>query len=513
MTDDAPDLTAGVLLSDFGSDGLLAGRVGDSDVLLATWTDGLGLPQVSALDAACTHRGAPLANGRRVGDSVVCPFHHACFDLRTGEATHAPAIEALRRWSVSVDGDRVTVAAEPAPEVGTPLRVDDDRGVSRVVVVGGGAAGFAAVERLRRVGYAGALALVSGEPGLPLDRTDLSKAYLAGGKQAEDLLMKPEAWYAEHGVETHLGATASALDLAERLVTLDDGTELAYDALVLATGSAPVRPNLPGFDRDDVFLLRTKEDADALLDAVQAAGEDVKVVVVGSGFIGLEVAGSLRGRDVDVTVVAPGDVPMVGQLGEDLGRVVRALHEDKGTRFVDGRAAGWDGSALQLEKGDPVRGDLLVVGVGVEPRTGLAEAAGLEVEDGVVVDATFETAVRGVFAVGDIAAFPDPLTGRRVRIEHWAHAQRTGALAAMNLLGAQEPLSEPPFYWTMHFGKSFRLSGHAASLDDAEVDGSAAEQSLLVRFREEGRVVAAAGIGRDADLLRVEDEELRRPAL
>ena len=513
MADDAPDLTAGVSLADFDPDGLLAGTVGDTDVLLATWTDGLGQQQVSALDAACTHRGAPLANGRRVGDSVVCPFHHACFDLRTGEATHAPAIEPLKRWSVSVEGDRVSVAAEPAPAPGTPLRVDDDRGVTRVVVVGGGAGGFAAVERLRRVGYDGAIDLVTTEPGLPLDRTDLSKAYLAGGKAAEDLLMKPEAWYAEHDVSTHLGVTATALDLAERAVTLSDGAELTYDALVLATGSAPIRPNLPGFDRDDVFLLRSKEDADAILAAAEAADEDVKVVVVGSGFIGLEVAGSLRSRDVDVTVVAPGDVPMVGQLGEDLGRVVRSLHEENGTRFVKGRAAAWDGHALQLEEGDPVPGALLVVGVGVDPRTGLAEAAGLEVDGGVVVDATFETAVRGVFAVGDIAAFPDPITGRRVRIEHWAHAQRTGALAAINLLGAQEPLTEPPFYWTMHFGKSFRLSGHAESLEHGEVEGSVEDQALLVRFREEGRVVAAASLGRDADLLRVEDEELRQPVL
>ncbi|SEP76848.1 FAD-dependent oxidoreductase [Microlunatus flavus] len=511
MPDDAPDLTAGVSLADFGPDGLLAGKVGDADVLLAVWTDGLGLAQVSALDAACTHRGAPLGNGRRVGDAVVCPFHHACFDLRTGEATQAPAFAPLKRWSVSVDGDRVTVAAEPEPAPGTPLRVDDDRGVGRVVVVGGGAAGFAAVERLRRTGYDGSLAMVSTEPGLPLDRTELSKNYLSGAKQAGDLPLLPADWYAAHDVETHLGVTATALDLAERVVSLDDGTELGYDALVLATGAAPVRPNLPGFDREDVHLLRTQADADGILAAVEAAGEGVRVVVVGLGFIGLEVAAALRQREVDVTVVGPGEVPMTSQLGEDLGRVLRSLHEENGTRFVDGRAAGWDGSALQLEDGTVVAGDLLVVGVGVEPRTGLAEAAGLEVDDGVLVDATFETAVRGVFAVGDIARFPDPVTGRPIRVEHWAQAQRSGALAAMNLLGAQEPLGEPPFYWTMQFGKSFRLSGHAESLEGGEADGSAADRSLLVTFREEGRVVAAAGLGRDADLLRVEDEELRRP--
>ena len=506
MADDAPDLTIGVDLADIPPDGLLAGRVGDANVMLARWTDDAGRPQVSALDAACTHRGAQLPTGLRVGDSVVCPFHHACFDLRNGEALHAPAIEPLGAWEVAVDGDRVTVSGPPEP--GQPTRVDNDRGVTRVVVVGGGAGGFAAVERLRRVGYRGSLALVSAEPGLPLDRPELSKSYLSGGRQATDLPLKSVEWYAEHDVDTHLGVTATALDLAERTVSLSDGTELAYDALVLSTGAAPVRPNLPGFDRPDVLVLRTKEDADAVI----AASEGKRVAVVGNGFIGLEVAAALRQREVDVTVVAPDPVPMVRQLGEDLGRVVRALHEEHGTRFVEGRAAAWDGQQLVLEDGDRLSADLVVVGLGVEPRTGLAEAAGLAVDDGVLVDATFETGVRGVFAVGDIARFPDPLTGRRIRVEHWAQAERSGALAAVNLLGARQPITEPPFYWTQQFGKSFRLSGHADSLADGEADGSAAEQQLLVRFTEEGRVVAAAGWARDHDLLVVEDEELRRPA-
>ncbi|HEY0240924.1 MAG TPA: FAD-dependent oxidoreductase, partial [Friedmanniella sp.] len=253
MADENPDLTAGVALADIPLDGLLAGRVGDAQVMLARWTDDAGRDRVSALDAACTHRGAQLPTGLRVGDSVVCPFHHACFDLRNGEAVSAPAIAPLNVWQVSVDQDRVTVsgAAEPAP--GEPSRVDNDRGVTRVVVVGGGAGGFAAIERLRRVGYTGELALVSAEPHLPLDRPELSKNYLSGGKQVTDLPLVPAAWYVEHAVETHLAVTATALDLAERVVTCSDGTELTYDALVLATGAEPVRPDLPGFDRADAF--------------------------------------------------------------------------------------------------------------------------------------------------------------------------------------------------------------------------------------------------------------------
>lgn len=509
MADDTLDLTTGVELADIPLDGLLAGKVGDADVMLARWTDDAGRPQVSALDAACTHRGAQLPTGLRFGDTVVCPFHHACFDLRNGEAVSAPAIAPLKAWAVTVDGDRVTVAASPEAAPLTPEHVDNDRGVTRVVVVGGGAGGFAAVERLRRAGYDGALALVSGEAGLPIDRPELSKNYLSGAKQPGDLPLLPATWYAEHDVETHLGVTATALDLAERSVTLANGTTLTYDALVLATGAAPVRPDLPGFDRPEVFVLRSQEDADAIV----AASEGKRVAVVGGGFIGLEVAAALRQREVDVTVVMSGSVPMAGQLGEDLGGVLRTLHEEHGTRFVEGRAAAWDGSELALEDGGRVPAEVLVVGLGVEPRTELAAAAGLEVDDGVLVDATFETSVGGVFAVGDIARFPDPLTGRLVRVEHWAQAERSGALAAVNLLGGQQALTEPPFYWTQQFGTSFRLSGHATSLEHGEADGSAADKKLLVTFREDGRVVAAAALGRDHDLLVVEDEALRQPAL
>ncbi len=509
MSDETPDLTAGVALADIPEDGLLAGTVGEAKVMLARWTDDAGRPQVSALDAACTHRGAQLPSGLRVGDTVVCPFHHACFDLRNGEATSAPAITPLRVWPVSVDGDRVTVSAASAPAPGPATQVDNDRGVTRVVVVGGGAGGFAAVERLRRVGYTGGLALVSAEDGLPADRTELSKNYLSGAKQASDLPLLPADWYAAHDVETHLGVSATALDLAERVVHLSDGTELAYDALVLSTGAEPQRPDLPGFDRDDAFVLRTQADSDAII----AASAGRRVAVVGNGFIGLEVAAALRQREVDVTVVAPGDVPMAAQLGEDLGRVLRTMHEEQGTRFVQGRAAAWDGAVLVLEDGGRIEADLIVVGLGVAPRTGLAEAAGLAVDDGVLVDATFETDVHGVFAVGDIARFPDPLTGRLIRVEHWAQAERSGALAAVNLLGGQQAITEPPFYWTQQLGKSFRLSGHAESLVHGEAEGSAADRQLLVTFREDGRVAAAAGVGRDQDLLVVEDRELRQPAL
>ncbi len=513
MADDqTPDLTAGVALSDIPTGGLLAGTVGDTEVMLARYTDDAGREQVSALDSACTHVGAPLTNGLRTGNCVRCPFHHATFDLRTGEALLAPAYEPLAAYDVTVADGTVTVGARKAAgAAGTvPEQVPNTRGVTSVVVIGGGGAGFAAVERLRRVGYDGAITVLSGESANPLDRTKLSKAYLAGGAGPDKLPLLAEGWYAEHDVDVRTTTSATGIDLAERTVTLEGGEQLTYDALLIATGGEPRRLDLPGFDSSHVHVLRTREDADAIIAAAQAAKDGGSIAVVGAGFIGLEVAAALTGRGVEVTVVSPSETPLTGPLGEDLGAFVKAIHEDNGVTFVTGKAAEWTGSELVCEDGTRVSASAVVVGAGVVPRTDLAEAAGLTVDDGIVVDARGETSHRGVFAAGDVARFPDPVTKRSVRVEHWAVAQRAGALAAMNMLGAGQDLDEPAYFWSAHFGTNIRMSGHAESTSDYEIEGSLADVDAMVRYREDGRVTAVAGIKRDLETLELEEELLRQ---
>lgn len=538
--DTTPDLTRGVRLGDLPLDGVLAGALGTGDdaeqVLLTRYTDDDGETRVSALSATCTHVGAPLAKGLRTGNLVRCPFHHACFDLRSGEALLAPAYEPLTRYDVEVSGDgddavvRVTgPAGEPAPGPDAAAGAADGA-LRRVVVVGGGAAGFAAVERLRREGFDGELVLVSSEPHVPVDRTQLSKFYLAGAKPQDALPLLDEDWYAEHGVELRLGTRATVLDAEQRRLSLEgpDGavTLLAYQSLLLAPGSEPVRPDLPGFGRDDVHVLRSLADADALLAAVGEEPEGRTAVVLGAGFIGLEAAAVLREKGVDVTVVATSEVPLARQMGEDVGRAVRAAHESEGVTFVTGRAARWNDGVLELEDGSqaPARGraDLLVVGVGVTPRLDLAKSADLALapEDeggGVVVDAHGRTSADGVWAAGDVAAWPDATTGRRRRVEHWAQAQRQGAAAALDLLsrGRGEELAEPAFFWTKQFSRQYRLAGDVPDLSTegggtAEVDGSLADGDAVVRYRDaDGRVTAVAGVGRDLEVLRLEEELLR----
>lgn len=513
--DEEPDLAAGVAVDDLPDGGMLGGRVGDDDVLLARLGGGPEAPEIVAWDAKCTHVGASLPSGLRRGDLVHCPFHHACFSLRTGEAVFAPAFAPLGRWEVAVADGRVRVlgrAAAPAPGQVAAVTVVNGRGVRRVVVVGGGAAGYAAVERLRRVGYDGALTLVSREPQVPVDRTKLSKGYLGGQAGRDGLPLAPADWYADSDVDLRLGAEVTSLDLAGHTVLLADGAELAFDALVLATGAEPSRPDLPGFDRPDVHLLRTVADADAVIAAVLGAGAAAGpggVVVFGAGFIGLETAAAVRDRDVEVTVVSLPGEPLAASLGDDLGGLVRSVHVEHGVRFVSGTAASWDGSALHLEDGTAVAGSVLVVGAGVRPRTALAEAAGLEVDDGILVDAFGETSVPGVFAAGDVARFPDPATGAPIRVEHWAVAGRAGALAAENLLGAGHRLDEPPFFWSKHFDLNIRFSGYAGPVGpdgaSAVVEGSLADRDAVVRYSVDGRVAAVATVGRDHECLELED--------
>ncbi len=516
MADDR-DLAVGVPLEDVPRDGVLGGVVGDAPVMLARITDehgpgGLGDGErVVAWDARCTHVGASLPAGLRVGTQVHCPFHHACFSLRTGEALLAPAFAPLRGWDVVVADGLVRVL--PQSPVPAPAdHVDDVRGVRRVVVVGGGAAGYAAVERLRRAGWDGELTLVSAEAYLPVDRTKLSKGYLGGQAGVDGLPMTPASWYGDHDVTTLLGTGVDRIDLAEHLVSVG-GRDLPYDALVVATGAEPVRPGLPGFDGPGVHVLRSVADADGII-AAATAGSGGRVVVLGTGFIGLETAAAMRDRGVDVTVVSLDEVPLAGVVGAELGGLVRRVHEEHGVRFAVGRAAGWDGSALQLEDGSRVEGSALVLGLGVRPRTALAEAAGLAVDDGILVDAYGETAHAGVFAAGDVARFPDARTGAPIRVEHWAVAGRAGARAAVNALGGEQAMTEPPYFWSKHYDLNIRFAGHVGPVAhgpggsgaEATVEGSLADRSATVRYREGGRLAAVATVGRDHECLVVEDE-------
>ncbi|WP_280154737.1 FAD-dependent oxidoreductase [Piscinibacter sp. XHJ-5] len=489
-----PDLTQGVDLSMLAPDSMLLGHAAGEAVLLARCGD-----EVLAVSATCTHYSGPLAEGLLVDGTVRCPWHHACFDLRTGEALRAPALNPIGCWQVDRRDGKVWVLHKIDA---TPARTAPAGAPQRIVIVGGGAAGNAAAEMLRREGHAGSITMLSADEAGPVDRPNLSKSYLAGSAPEDWIPLRPMEFYREHDIDLRLGVHVDALDTARREVVLADGSRLGYDALLLATGAEPVRLDLPGANLPHVHYLRTLADSRALIAGAQGARN---AVVIGGSFIGLEVAASLRARGIDVQVVAPEAVPMEKVLGPQIGALVRRTHEQHGVRFHLGTTAvEITPQQVVLKNGETIEADLVVIGVGVKPAIALAQQAGLAVDRGVRVDEYLQTSAAGVFAAGDIARWPDRVSGEPVRIEHWVVAERQGQTAARNMLGRHERFDQVPFFWTEQYDLTIAYVGHAERWDEIRIDGDVEARDCRLTYVRDGRTLAVATIGRDLESLRAE---------
>lgn len=492
-----PDFTLGVPLANLPDGAMLQGHANGEPVLLARRGG-----EAFAVGALCTHYHAPLADGLLDGETVHCPWHHACFSLRSGEALHGPAFDALPRWRVELSESMFYVREKlDAPRRRAPAHSGHPPSVT---IIGGGAAGFAAAEMLRREGYAAPIVMFSADAAPPCDRPNLSKDYLAGTAPEDWLPLRPDGFYAENGIDLKLGVRVAAIHTPSRKITLATGEERSYDALLLATGAEPVRLRIPGSDAPHVHYLRALADSRAIIaDAASAR----RAVVIGASFIGLEVAASLRTRKLEVHVVAPEARPMERILGAGLGDMVRALHEEHGVKFHLGTTvASIDAAGVELASGGRIAADLVVVGVGVRPCTALAEEAGLAVDHGVLVDACLQTSSPGIYAAGDIARWPSPFTGERMRVEHWAVAQRQGQTAARNMLGQHEPFTAIPFFWSQHYDTTIAYVGHADRWDHLSSDGLPSTRDCAVTYWRGGVRRALATVGRDLESLKAEVE-------
>jgi NADPH-dependent 2,4-dienoyl-CoA reductase/sulfur reductase-like enzyme/nitrite reductase/ring-hydroxylating ferredoxin subunit len=508
-----PDLTQGVELSTIPDGTMLLGHAHGEPVVLVRRGD-----ELFAIGALCTHYGAPLEQGLLVGDTVRCPWHHACFSLRTGEALRAPARDPVSRWRVEEVRDRMRQFTPVEQRVGAvyvreKLESADRQPSTRtpdipgsVVIVGGGAAGNAAAETLRREGYPGRITMLSADESAPCDRPNLSKGYLAGTASEESNLLRSAEFYREHEIDLHLNARVAAIDVRTGHVELADGSRHAYVALLLATGADPVRLEVPGGDLRHVHYLRTLADSRAL---VAKTLTSKRAVVIGASFIGLEVAASLRARNIEVHVVGPETIPMEKILGPEVGNFLRTLHEEHGVTFHLGTTAtSIDKRSVTLKNGENLQADLVVVGIGVRPTISLAEQAGLAIDRGVTVNEYLETSVPHIFAAGDIARWPDRLTGERIRVEHFVVAERQGQTAARNILGRREVFSAVPFFWTEQYDLGIAYVGHAERWDGAEIVGQldAQTRDCTITYRRGGKKLAVAVVHRDLEGLRAEVE-------
>ncbi len=505
---EGPDFSEGVELDSLVDGQPLLGHVGDDPaIVVRTGAD------VYAIGASCTHYGGPLAQGLVVGSTVRCPHHHACFDLKSGAVLGGPALNAVACYDARREGSRVRVVG--LVPTGALTEATPASSPASIVIVGAGPAGAVCAETLRREGYALDIFLIGAEEPGPIDRPNLSKDYLAGNAPEEWMPLRGADFYAEQRIALLPNDAVQTIDAHAHSVTLASGKTIPYGALVLATGAEPIRLPIEGAHLPHVHVLRTLADSRAIIEASKHAQ---RAVVIGASFIGLEAAAALRSRGLDVTIVGPEAVPLARVLGDEVGKFIQRIHEEKSEKLELGRKpAKITATSVVLDDGRELPADFVVMGVGVKPRLALAEAAGLRVDRGIVVDESFRTSDAQIYAIGDVARFP--WDGEHVRIEHFSVAERHGRAVALALIGRAPAMRDVPFFWSVHHDVTISYVGHAEKFDRVQISGKLEERDAVIAYFDGERIRAMATINRDGVGLRAErafetgDEEALRALL
>jgi apoptosis-inducing factor 3 len=495
-TPPSPNLRNGFRIQDLANGKKVLGRVDEEEVVVVQSGDAL-----FAFGAHCTHYHGPLVEGLVVGETIRCPWHHACFSMNTGEPLRAPALDPIACWRVERIGDMAYVR-ERLGDAAAPARPLSGTAPTSIVIVGGGGAGLAAADILRRERYDGPITMLSADDSPPVDRPNLSKDFLAGTAQEDWIPLRSSDFYSERRIELITNARVASFDTKQKYIQLENGQRYSFGALLIATGAEPVRLDIPGVTSAQTCYLRTFTDSRAI---VAKAASAKSVVVVGASFIGLEVAASLRARDIGIHVVAPQSQPLERVMGPEVGGCIRRLHEEHGVVFHLGSTVRRvDGRVVTLTDSTTLDADFLVLGVGVQPSIGLAEQGGLAIDRGISVNEYLETSAPGVYAAGDVARWPDRHTGTRIRVEHWVVAERQGQTAARNMLGYRERFDAVPFFWSQHYDVTINYVGHAEQWDRIDIDGSLDAHDCAVTYRRAGRTLAVATMSRDILSLQTE---------
>ncbi len=492
------DLKNGLSVHDLPEGKCVLGHLDGEDVLVARRGE-----EYFAVAAFCTHYHGPLAEGLVLDDTVRCPWHHACFSLRTGEALRAPALDPISCWQVRREGDRLFIGEKLSAPKPRQIVASLTRNLpASIFIVGGGAAGLAAADTLRREGYEGLVTILTADDSPPYDRPNLSKDFLAGTAQPDWIPLRPANYYEDCKINLLLNSRVTSIDPARKRLQLENGDRFDFGALLLATGADPIKLKIEGATSSNLVYLRTFADSKAIF---AKAATSKRIVVIGASFIGLEVAAALRSLGKEIDVVALEREPLERVMGLEVGRALRKLHESRGVHFhLEQSVNRIDGRKVTLSDGQILESDFVIAGAGVRPAVSLAEQAGLATDRGIVVDRYLETSVPGIFAAGDIARWPDPHSGERIRVEHWVVAERQGHVAARNMLGGQVPFDAVPFFWSQHYDVVINYLGHAEHPDSIQIDGTLDSYDCSIRYIQGQRTLAVATISRDLENLQIE---------
>jgi apoptosis-inducing factor 3 len=454
---------------------------------------------VRAYSADCPHAGAPLEDGVICNGRIVCPWHKGTFELSDGSLVEPPPLKALTRYPVTLkDGDVFVSLQADEAGLSKPAPGKSDK---TMLIAGAGAAGAAACAALREAGFSGRIVLAGHDAAKPYDRTSLSKFVVSGDMPADEVPpLLDDDFFEEHAIE-RVESNVMHVDAKSKHVELVNGSKYDYDAALICTGGVPKPLDIPGANLAHVHLLRRLDDANAILSTLNELPEHARAVIVGASFIGLEVASCLRKRGIDVTVVAPGNVPFARQFGTRIGEMFRKLHEKNGVTFhMNAHVGAFRGGnavrEVMLDSGERLAADMVIAGTGVEPATDFLTGVALDKDGGLAVDTTMGAAP-DLFAAGDIARFTLPRTNESVRIEHWRVAQQHARVAAYNMAGIEREYDGVPYFWTFHYDKTFEYLGHAEDPDRIEIDGDLDAQHFIAYLLKGGEVRAIVACEHD----------------
>ncbi len=457
-----------------------------------------------AVGATCTHYGASLEEGILKDDTIICPLHHACFNAKNGDLLEPPAMDALPNYKLQLEGDLIKIkVSKEIPFSRNPdmTKKDIKKDERTFVILGAGASAFFAAQSMRENDFKGNIVMVTRENKTPYDRPNLSKDYLSGNAQPEWMPLRPDDFYEENGIQILKGININGVNFKGKIVSFDNGENLKYDKLLIATGGVPRKLNIPGAGLNNIFYLRTFNDADNIIEAAKNAKS---AVVIGAGFIAMETAHSLTERNIKVTVVAQGEVPFERNFGKEIGNLFKKEHEKEGTIFklksaVKEFKGNGNVKSVLLESGEEIETDFVVIGIGVKPATGFLSGIDLLDDGSLKTDSTLKV-TEDVYAAGDIATFPEPHTGNLIRVEHWRLAMQLGRIAGANMAGKKVVYDDVPYFWTEQAGISLRYVGFVKKWDEIIIDGNIHKKDFIAYYIKDNFICAAAGVNRDKEI-------------